>query len=168
MIRRYDDEGLVRRIMRQSGAVWPLSLFWAQTLYHVDRVVHRRTRGRSTFTSWLTGLPVVMLTTTGARSGRASTMPVLGFPDGDATVVIGSNYGRPRHPAWVHNLRAHPRATLTLGDVAHDVEAVELEGPEREGRLAAAAEIYPGFRVYVRRAAPRRIGVFRLEPRARG
>jgi deazaflavin-dependent oxidoreductase (nitroreductase family) len=165
MIKRYDDEGLVRRVMRQSGAVWPLSLFWARTLYHVDRVVHRRSRGRSTFTSWLTGLPVVMLTTTGARSGRPSTMPVLGFPDGDATVVIGSNYGQARHPAWVHNLRAHPRATLTLDGVARAVEAVELDGDDRERRLAAAREIYPGFAVYVRRAAPRRIGVFRLEPR---
>jgi deazaflavin-dependent oxidoreductase (nitroreductase family) len=165
MIKRYEDEGLARRIMRQSGAVWPLSLFWAQTLFRIDRVVYRRTRGRATITSWVTGLPVVMLTTTGARSGRARTMPVLGFPDGDATLVIGSNYGQARHPAWVHNLRAHPRATLVLDGVTRDVEAVELDGADRERRLAAAEEIYPGFAVYVRRAAPRRIGVFRLEPR---
>lgn len=165
MIQRYEDAGPVRRVMRQSGAVWPLSLFWARTLYHLDRVVHRRTRGRATFTSWVTGLPVVMLTTTGARSGRPTTLPVLGFPDGDATVVIGSNYGQARHPAWVHNLRAHPRATLTLDGATHDVEAVELDGPDRERRLQAAKDVYPGFGVYVRRAAPRRIGVFRLEPR---
>lgn len=165
MIKRYEDAGVVRRIMRQSGAVWPLSLLWARTLYRVDRVVYRRTRGRSTFTSWLTGLPVVMLTTTGARSGRRTTSPVLGFPDGDATVVIGSNYGQARHPAWVHNLRAHPQATLTLDGVPGEVEAVELDGDARERRLQAAAEIYPGYAVYVRRAAPRRIGVFRLEPR---
>ena len=55
-----------------------------------------------------------MLTTTGARSGRQITSPILGFPDDDDMVVIASNYGQARHPAWYHNLRADPRARLAV------------------------------------------------------
>jgi deazaflavin-dependent oxidoreductase (nitroreductase family) len=67
-------------------------------------VVYRVSRGRSTFTSWVTGLPIVMLTTTGARSGRQRTLPVLGVPDDGTLVVIASNYGQERNPAWYYNL----------------------------------------------------------------
>ena len=142
-----------------------MSLFYARTLHHIDRVVYRRTRGRTTFAAWLSGLPVVMLTTTGARSGRQITSPILGFPDDGDVVVIASNYGQAHHPAWYHNLRAHPRARVVVDGVARDVEAEELASPERERFMELATEIYPGFTAYVERAAPRRIAVFRLRRR---
>ena len=70
--------------------------------------MYRASRGRATFTSWTTGLPIVMLTTTGAKSGRTRTLPVLGLPNDGNLVVIASNYGQDRNPAWYHNLRAQP------------------------------------------------------------
>ena len=100
-----------------------------------DRLVYRITRGRATLSSWFSGLPVAMLTTTGARSGRPRTVPVLTIPDGNALVVIASNFGRPRHPAWCRNLQAHPRATITVAQATSDVEAHELYGPTREDAL---------------------------------
>jgi len=129
-----------------------------------DMLVHRVTGGRATLSSWLAGVELVMLTTTGARSGLARTLPVLGLRDGEAIVVIASNFGRPRHPAWYHNLRAHQRASVTVDGVTQALEARELAGAERERQFRRAAAIYPGFEHYRRWAAPRRIPVVRLEP----
>lgn len=61
-----------------------------------------------------------MLTTTGARTGQPRTLPVLGLPDGDRFVVIASNFGQRHNPAWYHNLRAHPQATVTANGVTHE------------------------------------------------
>ncbi|MBA2534875.1 MAG: nitroreductase family deazaflavin-dependent oxidoreductase, partial [Rubrobacter sp.] len=65
-----------------------MAWFFARTLHHVDPPVFRLTDGRHTFVSLVTGLPVVMLTTTGAQSGKSRTLPVLGLPDGERMVVI--------------------------------------------------------------------------------
>jgi deazaflavin-dependent oxidoreductase (nitroreductase family) len=159
---RYADAGPLQRVVRRTAKTRALSWFYSHTLHRVDRVVYRRTGGRKTFASWLSGLDVVMLTTTGARSGRQIASPILGFPDGDDIVVVASNYGQAHHPGWYFNLRAHPRAQVAVGGVEHDVEAEEIDGAERDHWLAIATEQYPGFPVYVRRAAPRRISLFRL------
>jgi deazaflavin-dependent oxidoreductase (nitroreductase family) len=162
---RYADTGRFRRFVRWSAGKRPVSLFYARTLHHIDRLVYRRTRGRTTFAAWLSGLPVVMLTTTGARSGRQITSPILGFPDDGDVVVIASNFGQAHHPAWYHNLRAHPRARVVVDGVEREIEAEELASPGREHFIELATEIYPGFTSYVERAAPRRIAVFRLRGR---
>jgi deazaflavin-dependent oxidoreductase (nitroreductase family) len=159
---RYADAGRFRRFVRWSAATRPGSRFYARVLHHLDRVVYRRTGGRSTLAAWLSGLPVVMLTTRGARSGKQIDSPVLGFPAGDDVVVIASNYGQAHHPGWYHNLRAHPRARVVIDGDEREVEAGEVASPERERFLELASEVYPGFTTYVARAAPRRIAVFRL------
>lgn len=130
-----------------------------------DTLVYRASRGRTTLTSWLAGVRLVMLTTTGARTGRPRTLPLLGLHDGEAIVVIASNFGRPRHPAWYLNLRAHPQAWVAVDGVTRAVEARELAGDERERHFLRAVEIYPGFERYRRWAAGRAIPVLRLEPR---
>jgi deazaflavin-dependent oxidoreductase (nitroreductase family) len=133
----------------------------------VDGAVYGLTRGRTTFSSWAAGLPLVMLTTTGARTGRRRTVPVLGILDGEKVVVIASNYGQRSHPAWYQNLRAHPRAAVTIAGVTRDVEAHELAGGEAERYFQRGAEMYPGFVHYRRWAAGRRIPVLSLEPASR-
>jgi deazaflavin-dependent oxidoreductase (nitroreductase family) len=77
-------------------------------------------------------------------------------------ILIASNYGQAHHPAWYHNLRAHPRARIAVRGEPRDVTAEQVESPERERYIAIAAVAYPGYRRYERRAAPRRIAVFRL------
>jgi deazaflavin-dependent oxidoreductase (nitroreductase family) len=156
----YAEANPVRRVVRRLAATPPGSWLLARTLHPVDRVVYRVSRGRTTFAAVLSGLPVVMLTTTGAKSGRQTTSPILGFEEGDAVIVIASNYGQARHPAWYHNLRANPAARLAVRGVSRDAVGEEVESPERYLELATV--MYPGFTAYVKRAAPRRISVFRL------
>ena len=129
----------------------------------LDRVVHRLTRGRTTASSWLAGVEITMLTTTGAKTGRARTLPVLALPDGDGVILIASNFGRPHNPGWYYNLRANPRATIALDGTTRDVAARELSGAERERGYRRGEEIFPGFISYRRWAAHRLIPVLRLE-----
>ena len=146
-----------------SGTLPPLSWLYSRTLHHIDHAVYRASRGRATFTSWTTGLPIVMLTTTGANSGRTRTLPVLGVPYDGNLVVIASNYGQDRNPAWYHNLRAQPRASITFQGEQREVVARELTGEERERWFELGVEIYPGWTHYSRRA-DRRIPVLELRP----
>jgi deazaflavin-dependent oxidoreductase (nitroreductase family) len=158
----YADANLPQRSIRRLGATRPGSWLFARTLHHADRVVYRASGGRTTLAALLSGLPVVMLTSTGAKSGRETTVPLLGFEEGDAVILIASNYGQAHHPAWLYNLRAHPRARIAVRGKWREVVAEEVRSPERERYLAIAAVAYPGYRRYEQRAAPRRISVVRL------
>jgi deazaflavin-dependent oxidoreductase (nitroreductase family) len=160
----YADAHPLRKLMRRIAATGPASWVLARTLHHADRVVYRVSGGRTTLAALLSGLPVVMLTTTGAKSGRRIASPVLAIPDGTGMVIVGSNFGRPHHPGWVHNLRADPRARIETGGTTRDVVAEEITGEERDRLMGLADALYPGFPMYVRRAAPRRIRVLRLIP----
>ena len=160
----YREANPFYRFMRSFAAIRPVSWLFARTFHHIDRPVFRLTGGKHTFASLVTGLPVVMLTTTGAKSGEKRTLPLLGLPDGERTVVIASNYGRLHHPSWYYNLRRHPEATLSVGGETRKVVAREVEGEERERSGAGASHVYPGWRGYERRAAGRRIPVMALSP----
>ena len=160
----FKQAGWFRRMMRLSGAVPPISWLYVRTLHHLDRLVYRLTRGRATFVSLVTGLPIVMLTTTGAKSGHQHTLPLVALPDGERMVIIASNYGQRRNPAWYYNLRAHPRATVSFDGATREVVARELEGEERERQYARGIEIYPGWTQYRERASNRRIPVIELTP----
>ena len=160
----YADAHPLRKLVRRIAATGPGAWVLARTLHHADRVVHRVSRGRTTLAAVLSGLPVVMLTTTGAKSGRRIASPILAIPEGGGMVIVGSNFGRAHHPGWVHNLRADPHARIELDGTTQDVLAEEVTGEERDRLLALATEIYPGFPAYVRRAAPRHIRVMRLIP----
>ena len=110
---RHDEANVLKRAIRRSAGWKPLSLFYARTLHAIDRAVFRLSRGRTTFTAWLAGLPVAWLTTTGAKSGAERTAPVLAIPADDGKlVVIASNYGQGHNPSWYYNLRAHPQARV--------------------------------------------------------
>jgi deazaflavin-dependent oxidoreductase (nitroreductase family) len=131
----------------------------------VDKLVFGFTDGKHTFSSFVTGLPVVMLTTTGARSGRVRTVPVLGLPDDDRIVVFASGYGKnSRRPAWYHNLRAEPKARATVRGEEHRVRTYEAEGDERERLWRKGLEIYPGFANYQRGTGEQPIPVLVLSP----
>ncbi|RSN08547.1 nitroreductase family deazaflavin-dependent oxidoreductase [Nonomuraea sp. WAC 01424] len=107
------------------------------------------------------GASLVLLTTTGAKSGRPTTTPVMYLPDGDRYVVIASNAGADNHPAWYHNLRATPTATAEVGVETFDVKADFVEGEERDALYARMVEIAPGFAEYEAKTS-RRIPVVAL------
>jgi deazaflavin-dependent oxidoreductase (nitroreductase family) len=96
----------------------------------------------------LEGARLLLLTTTGARSGARHTTPVAYLPDGDRTLIIASAAGAPRHPAWFHNLVANPRVTVEDGTFTRDAQAVVLDGAERDRIFARAVEAEQGWGEY--------------------
>jgi deazaflavin-dependent oxidoreductase (nitroreductase family) len=160
----YAEANALQRGLRRFASSGPGSWLLAPVLHRLDRPVYRATRGRHTLTSLLAGLPTVVLTTTGARSGRRTSVPLVGLPTPEGIAVIASNYGQRHHPAWYFNLRAEPIAEIAVDGVRTPVRAVPVEGERRARIWEEALAIYPGYSTYERRAAHRRIGVFVLEP----
>ncbi len=106
---------------------------------------------------------LLLLTTTGAKSGQPRTNPVAYSTDGDRLVIIASKGGAPTHPDWYHNLVATPIVTVELGDERFQARAtVVADEAERERLYAHHAELMPGFAEYQQRTA-RRIPVVLLE-----
>jgi deazaflavin-dependent oxidoreductase (nitroreductase family) len=160
----FANANAVQRALRTVAASGPGAWLFARVLYRIDRPVYRITRGRHTFASLLSGIPVVMLTTTGARSGEPRTVPVLGLPTADGLAVIASNFGQRRHPAWYFNLRAKPEGVVTVDGRSRRFRAVEVEGDRRREIWAQALLVYPGWSQYERRASNRQIAIFVLDP----
>jgi len=160
---RYTEASVMRRMVRQATTSRPLAWLSARVLHRIDRVAFRSTRGRFTFSMWMSGLPVVMLTTIGARTGQPRTTPVLGIPDGDRLVVVAANFGQRRHPAWSHNLRAHPKVSVTVDGVTREYDAHELAGEERDRQFQQAVKMNPGWLRYRTWAGDRQIPVIRLD-----
>jgi len=111
----------------------------------------------------LVGMKVLLLTTTGAKSGASRTTALTYLEAGGAFVVIGSFLGEPRHPAWVHNLRADPRATVQVGARRIAVTAREARGEERAQLWAQLVALQPDYREYEGRT-DREIPVVVLDP----
>ncbi|GID29241.1 hypothetical protein Abr02nite_42240 [Paractinoplanes brasiliensis] len=132
-------------------------------LVPLDRRLIRLTKGRFSVTGWRTSPPTLLLTTRGRRSGLPRERPVLYARDGDAFVVIGSNWGQDHHPSWSVNLLADPQATVTIGGESTAVRAVLVEGQERERLWPLLLRVWPAFRDYDARA-DRALRIFRLEP----
>jgi deazaflavin-dependent oxidoreductase (nitroreductase family) len=160
----FDRANAIQRGLRRFAGSGPGSWLFARVLHRIDRPVYRLTGGRHTFASLLSGIPVVMLTTTGARSGRPRTVPVLGLPTPEGLAVIASNFGQHRQPGWYHNLRANPEGAVAVDGQSRRFRAVEVEGERRRLIWDEGLRVYPGWSQYERRAANRRIAVFILDP----
>ena len=155
---------LLRRLVRKAAEIVPMSWIRPGVVVRIDREVFRLSRSSTTLSALVSGLPIVMLTTTGARTGQPRTLPVLALPDGDHLVLIASNFGRPSNPGWYHNLRANPHAMITWKGSAVEMHARELKGAERQQYVDLGIDAYPFWEPYHRRAAPRQIPVIMLEP----
>ena len=110
------------------------------------------------------GAPLLLLTTTGARSGASRTVPVVYLPDGERLVVFASKAGAPTNPDWYHNLVKNPRVSVEVGSERFDADAVVLTGDERDRLFAQQAALFPGFTEYQAKTT-RVIPVVALEPR---
>ena len=159
----YAQANPLQRLIRSFAASKPGSWLFARVMHHIDRPVYRLTKGRHTFASLVSGLPVVMLRTTGARSGLPRSVPVLGLPTPDGLAVVASNFGQHRHPAWYHNLRAKPEGEVTVDGATHKFRAIETEGEQRDRIWQQGLGVYPGWSQYEQRASNREICVFVLE-----
>jgi deazaflavin-dependent oxidoreductase (nitroreductase family) len=114
------------------------------------RIVEEFRRNGGVVGGHLAGIPLLLLTSNGRRTGRARTTPLIYLPDGDRFIVFATNGGRPVHPHWYHNLLAEPRASVDLGHRDPvTVRAEVLHGRqrdllyERQARLVASYRSYP-------------------------
>ncbi|MFD0318803.1 nitroreductase family deazaflavin-dependent oxidoreductase [Streptomyces flavalbus] len=109
-----------------------------------------------------TGLPVIIMTNRGARSGKIRKTPLMRVEHGGRYAVVASQGGAPRHPFWYHNLKADPRVELQDGPVRQDMTAREVTGEEREEWWRRAVAAYPPYAEYQEKT-DRLIPVFVLE-----
>jgi deazaflavin-dependent oxidoreductase (nitroreductase family) len=110
------------------------------------------------------GAPLLLLTTTGAKSGQPHTFPLMYLPDSDRLVIFASKGGAPTNPDWYHNLIAHPQASVEVGNETFEVNATVVSGKEHDRLYANQAEKYPQFAEYQAKTT-RKIPVIILERR---
>ena len=108
------------------------------------------------------GAPLLLLTTTGAKTGASRVNPMMYLQDGGRLYVFASKAGAPTNPDWYHNLVAHPRATVEVGEERFEVTATVLAGQERDEIYRRQAALYPGFAEYEAKTS-RTIPVVALE-----
>jgi F420H(2)-dependent quinone reductase len=145
-------------------ATRPASWFFARVLPIADRLAFLLSGGRQTLVSAMAGLPSVILTTTGAKSGKRRDTTLLGIPDGKRFIIVASNWGGKHHPNWYYNLRANPTAEVSCNGKTAAYVAREVTGVEREECWTRAVNYYNGYAVYAQRTQ-REIHVFVLAPK---
>jgi deazaflavin-dependent oxidoreductase (nitroreductase family) len=126
----------------------------------LDKVLYRLTRGR--FATTVGVVPTMLLTTTGRRTGRARTTPVMYVPDGDRYVVSSENFGQQRPAAWPLNLAANPEATVQVGAEVFRCQARRLDDEEADHYWPRLVEAWPAHEAYRARSGTRHM--FVLEP----
>lgn len=94
------------------------------------------------------GAPVLLLSTTGAKTGQTRVNPMMYLLDGGATYVFASKSGQPANPDWYHNLVANPGVTVEVGTETFEATARVITGEERDRIYARQAQLYPGFAEY--------------------
>ncbi|MEV5239876.1 nitroreductase family deazaflavin-dependent oxidoreductase [Streptomyces cinnamoneus] len=155
----------VERLVRTVSSTRTFARIAPHCIPAVDRAVHRLTGGKVLLSAFM--LPSVVLTSTGAKSGLSRRTPLACMPE-DRTdtrwILIGSNFGRPGHPAWTANLLAHPEAEISWKGKDIPVRARLLRGAEREEAWAAVLKFWPPYARYQARVE-REIRLFRLERR---
>ncbi|WP_375384509.1 nitroreductase/quinone reductase family protein [uncultured Microbacterium sp.] len=104
---------------------------------------------------------LVLLHTTGAKTGAERVSPLMGLPTDDGWLVAASKGGAPEEPGWAHNLRVNPRAAVETGTATVDAVAAELDGADHDAGWARFLAASPSFATYQERAG-RKIAVFHL------
>jgi deazaflavin-dependent oxidoreductase (nitroreductase family) len=150
-----------RTLLDRLAATRPGTWIGLHAASRIDPWLLRRTRGRL---STVAGRRVLILEHEGARTGRHRETPLIFATDGVATVLVASNGGQARHPAWYHNLRANPECRILVRGRSLRCHARVACGGERERLWRLAVEVFGGYETYRRRADSRVIPVVLLEP----
>ncbi|WP_329790463.1 nitroreductase family deazaflavin-dependent oxidoreductase [Lentzea sp. DG1S-22] len=129
-----------------------------------DRLLYKLTGGKVGLVSF-SGQKGLTLITTGAKTGERRENQVQYVADGDSMLVVGSNWGKPHHPAWTANLLKNPDVRVNVRGDVRDVRATLLQGAEREEAWARMVQAWPAFQDYVKRSGGRELRVFRLTAR---
>ena len=154
-----------QRLIQRLAMIEAISSgFLSKYLHRMDTTMLKWSHGRKSLTTMLTGLPVVVLYTTGGKSGETSTPLVAGIPDGEKFILIPSNFGSTAYPDWYYNLRAHSEVKLSLnGETQEYVARIANQG-ERQNYWQLVVYYYPGYQSYENRNAGREIPIIVLDP----
>lgn len=157
-----DSAGFVKGVIGKF-AMTPIGQWYLRHVSpRVDPALMRRTRGRvSSIGTWPR---FVLLTHTGAKSGIERTTPLIYFTDGDRVILVASNYGGSRHPAWYHNVLANPTVTLCGGGYEGRFVGHEVTGAEYDRLWALAKQWNPGYNMYEASSGDRRIPLLAFTP----
>ncbi|MEV4312323.1 nitroreductase family deazaflavin-dependent oxidoreductase [Actinocrispum sp. NPDC049592] len=127
-----------------------------------DKVLLKLTKGRVTLVG-IAGMPSLILTVKGRKSGQPRDIALLYVPDGKDILLVGSNWGGPGHPVWTLNLMANPDATVNVKGRSHNVHARQLTGEERTAIWPTLVKTWPAYNTY-QSNTDRELRVFRLTP----
>jgi deazaflavin-dependent oxidoreductase (nitroreductase family) len=155
---------VLQRTTQRVASTRPGAWVFARTLRHLDDIVLRVSRGRTSAPEILAGLPVLDVTTMGRRSGQARRTHLIAVPYADSLALLGTNFGQPGTPAWVLNLEADPHVGLTHHGTTLAAVARPASADEQDAVLAGSASVYGGYLRYQQRISRRRLRVFVLEP----
>ena len=142
----------------------PIARMISPLAHRLDLAIIKQSKGQRSLTNLLAGVPIVTVTTIGAKSGQPRTMPLVAIPDGDNVILIASNWGGAKNPAWYYNMCANPEVTLTYKGKSATYVARELSGEDRDHAWGKAVAIYPGYTSYEARTGDRQIPVLVLTP----
>jgi deazaflavin-dependent oxidoreductase (nitroreductase family) len=148
--------------MQHIAATRAGAWFFARTLHHIDGALLRLSRGQVTLPGVVAGLPVLTVTTTGARTGLRRSVPLVGVPAGEDIAVLGTSFGQPRTPGWYHNMRADPKVEVTYRNKTIKAIAREAGDEERTAIWDQARTIYMGYEAYASRIKNRQIHIMIL------
>ncbi len=151
---------LFKRLAATPFGVWVVS----NALHHIDTLLLRLSKNKLSLTYLLSGVPIILLTTIGAKSRIPRQLPLVAIVDEDKLALVASFYGSPRHPGWYYNLKANPLAEVTVGQETACYKARLTEGEERTRYWKMAVDLYPGYTLYQQMAGQRQIPVIVLEP----
>ena len=153
-----------RTTVKTFGGSRPGAWLFARVLRHLDDLIGRLSRGRTSAPQLLAGLAVLDLTTTGRKSRQPRTSHLIGFPIGGSIALLGTNFGQESTPSWVYNLESEPRATVSYAGRSIDVVARPATETEVEQVVREAASKYIGYAKYRQRiGTSRRLRVFLLD-----
>lgn len=164
MMVHFAKPNFLQRALQFIPASQPGSWLLARMLHRLDPFVMCVSGGRVSLPSLLVGLPVVMVTMTGAKSGRSISVPLAVIPMGEELALIASNFGNARNPAWYYNLSAHPQVECTYAGHTATCNARQVSGDAYTKIWRTAVEYYIGYAEYKKRASGRHIPIFVLTP----
>ena len=146
---------LVEKIASSPAGAW----YFINVTAKLDPWLLKRTDGKI---SSLPGAPVLLLTHTGAKTGKQRETPLVYATDGEDIILIASYGGATNNPAWYHNLMANPECDIIANDRSGRYRAEELSGADREAMWEKALDVYGGYGVYQQRTGGRVIPLLRL------
>lgn len=160
----YQPPNTFHRGMQAFASTRPGAWLFSKTLAWTDRALGKVSKGRLTVPALLAGLPVLVLTSTGRKSGQPRQTHLIAVPFRDTLALLGTNFGQRSTPAWVFNLEAQPRAAVTYQGKTREVLARRATVEEQDEILSHSKSFYAGYAKYQQRITGRELRIFVLEP----